>query len=123
MDLYREIILDHYRNPRGWGTLDNPTAEADGHNQLCGDSLCFQIITEGDIVKKIAFTGHGCAISLATASMLTETIIGKTLDELKELSRRDIEALLGTALPPARLKCGLLSLETIQLACTKISPK
>ena len=120
MELYREIILDHYRNPRGWGTLKKPTAEAQGYNELCGDQLNMQVLVENGIIKTMVFTGHGCAISLATASLLSEVIGGKEISTVQKLSSEDIQELLGTRLPPTRLKCGLLPLETIQLACAKL---
>jgi len=120
MDIYREHILDHYRNPRGWGSIDQPTTEATGFNELCGDTLTIQLLFNEKQLTKIAFTGHGCAISLATASLLTEAVVNKTDQEIKELNTHTIEQLLGFPLPPARLKCGLLSLETIQQACAKL---
>src|SRR5437868_10502398 len=87
-DYYREYILDHYRNPRNYGTLENPTAHAEDSNPLCGDQLAIDLVVEGDRVSEVRFKGRGCAISQATASMLSEMIEGKTVEEVVQLGDR-----------------------------------
>ena len=114
-DMYREVILDHYKNPRHHGTLNPHEFSFEDENPLCGDQLRIDVrLDENRRVKEAAFSGHGCAISQASASMLTETIIGKTLDEVKQLSKDDILEMLGIELGPVRLKCALLSLKVLK---------
>ena len=114
-DMYREVILDHYKNPRHRGTLNPHEFSFEDENPLCGDQLRIDVrLDENRRVKEAAFSGHGCAISQASASMLTETIIGKTLDEVKQLSKDDILEMLGIELGPVRLKCALLSLKVLK---------
>jgi nitrogen fixation NifU-like protein len=109
-DLYRENILEHYRHPQNFGTLDNPTFEAEGVNPLCGDELHVHCIVEDGVVEEIKFSGHGCAISQASMSMLTDEIRGKTVEEVSAMSRQDVLDLIGIPLTPVRLKCALLGL-------------
>src|SRR5919109_236773 len=110
-DLYREIILDHYKNPRNRGTLDPHDFTYEDENPLCGDRLRIDVrLDEARRVKDVAFSGRGCAISQASASMLSEAIQGKSIEEIKELTRDDILDMLGIELGPVRLKCALLSL-------------
>jgi nitrogen fixation NifU-like protein len=115
-DLYREIILDHYKHPRHHGTLDPHDFSYEDENPLCGDKIRIDVrLDEGQRVKEVAFSGRGCAISQASASMLTEAIVGKTVDELKQMSKDDIlEMLGGIQLGPTRLKCALLSLKVLK---------
>src|SRR5689334_4324425 len=114
-DLYREVILDHYKNPRHHGTLDPHDFSYEDENPLCGDKLRIDVrLDEDKRVKEVAFTGRGCAISQASASMLTETIMGKTLDEVKQIGKDDILQMLGIELGPVRLKCALLSLKVLK---------
>lgn len=114
-DMYREVILDHYKNPRNHGTLDPADFSFEDDNPLCGDRIRMDVrVGEDNKVKEVAFSGHGCAISQASASMLTEHIIGKSLDEVKQLSKDDILELLGIELGPVRLKCALLSLKVLK---------
>lgn len=114
-DLYRELILDHYKNPRNHGTLDPNDFSFQDENPLCGDELRIDVrLDELQRVKEVAFSGKGCAISQASASLLTESIIGKTLDEIKQLGKEDILDLLGIQLGPTRLKCALLSLKVLK---------
>jgi len=114
-DLYREVILDHYKNPRNQGTLDPHDFSYEDENPLCGDKLRIDVrLDENKRVKEVAFTGRGCAISQASASMLTETIMGKTLDEVKQIGKDDILEMLGIELGPVRLKCALLSLKVLK---------
>jgi nitrogen fixation NifU-like protein len=114
-DLYREYILDHYQNPRNYGTLDDPDISYEDDNPLCGDVIRIDIkLDDQDRISQVAFSGEGCAISQASASMLTEEIVGKTLDELKQISKDDILDMLGIQLGPVRIKCALLSLKVLK---------
>lgn len=114
-DLYRENILDHYQNPRNFGTLDHPDITYEDDNPLCGDVIRIDIkLGEDNRISEVAFSGEGCAISQASASMLTEEILGKTLDEVKQLSKDDILEMLGIQLGPVRIKCALLSLKVLK---------
>jgi nitrogen fixation NifU-like protein len=114
-DLYRENILDHYQNPRNYGTLDDPDISYEDDNPLCGDVIRIDIkLDDQDRISQVAFSGEGCAISQASASMLTEEIVGKTLDELKQISKDDILDMLGIQLGPVRIKCALLSLKVLK---------
>lgn len=115
-DLYREIILDHYKNPRNFGALKHPTCSAHKNNPLCGDELSVDVLVGGGTLEDIKFSGQGCAISIASASMLSEKAIGQQVEVLKRFSKDDILDMLGTNLTPARLKCALLSLEVLQQA-------
>jgi len=112
-DYYREYILDHYRNPHNYGTLENPTAHAEDSNPLCGDQLAIDLVVEGDRVSEVRFKGRGCAISQATASMLSEMIEGKTVEEVVQLGKDDVLEALGIAISPARTKCAFLSLRVL----------
>ena len=114
-DMYREAILDHYKNPRNHGQLDPHDYSYEDDNPLCGDRLRIDVrVGEDHKVKEVAFSGQGCAISQASASMLTEHIIGKSLDEVKQLNKDDILEMLGIELGPVRLKCALLSLKVLK---------
>jgi len=114
-DLYREIILDHYKNPRHKGTLDPHDFSYEDENPLCGDKIRIDVrLDEDRRVKEVAFNGRGCAISQASASMLTESILGKPLDEVKQMTKEDILEMLGIELGPVRLKCALLSLKVLK---------
>lgn len=114
-DLYREVILDHYKNPRHRGTLDPHDFTFEDENPLCGDRLRVDVQLDADRrVQAAAFSGRGCAISQASADMLTDSIVGKSLDEVKQLTKDDILDLLGIELGPVRLKCALLSLKVLK---------
>ena len=114
-DLYRENILDHYQNPRNYGTLDEPDISYEDDNPLCGDVIRLDIkLDDQKRVVQVAFSGQGCAISQASASMLTEEILGKTLEEVKQISKEDVLDLLGIQLGPVRIKCALLSLKVLK---------
>ncbi len=119
--MYAEHILDHYHNPRHHGTLTTPTVTADGHNTSCGDKLTVQLRCDGDTIVEAAFDGDGCAISQAAASILLEYIVGKDIATLKNLDASGMLELLEMPLSPARMKCGLLALETAQRAAADIS--
>ncbi len=115
-DIYREIILDYYRNPRNYGKLDDADVVVRDSNPLCGDEIEMHIKFEDGKVKDIKFNGKGCAISQASASMLTEIVMNKGIDEVKRIGKEDILANLGlTNLGPARIKCALLSLKTFKM--------
>ncbi len=114
-DLYRENILDHYQNPRNHGTLDEPDISYQDDNPLCGDVIRIDIkLDVEERVSEVAFSGEGCAISQASASMLTDEILGKTLDEVKQIDKDDILEMLGIQLGPVRIKCALLSLKVLK---------
>ncbi|MEM3084538.1 MAG: SUF system NifU family Fe-S cluster assembly protein [Nitrososphaerales archaeon] len=115
-DIYREIILDYYRNPRNYGKIDAPDISIRDSNPLCGDEVEIHVKFENDKVKDVKFTGKGCAISQASASMLTEMIMGKSLEDVKKVGKEDVLESLGLPnLGPARIKCALLSLKTLKL--------
>jgi nitrogen fixation NifU-like protein len=114
-DLYRDEILEHYRNPHNFGILDSPTTSKEGANPLCGDRITLMLnIGDDGTVQNVAFTGRGCAISQASASMLTDEIKGKSLDEISHFGRQTVLDNLGIEISPARMKCAMLSLETLR---------
>jgi nitrogen fixation NifU-like protein len=114
-DIYREIILDYYRNPRNYGKIQDPDISQRDSNPLCGDELEMHINIKDDKVADVKFTGKGCAISQASASMLTELILGKDFEYVKKLTKEDILDNLGLHdLGPARIKCALLSLKVLK---------
>jgi len=115
--LFRDHILDHYRNPRCPGTLERPDARVEDANPLCGDRLRMDFRFRDGRVVEVRFTGTGCSISLASASLLCEAIEGKTLDEVKAVTREDVLDLLGVdELGPVRSKCAMLALKTVKAA-------
>jgi nitrogen fixation NifU-like protein len=115
-DIYREIILDHYRNPRNKGRISDADASFHDSNPLCGDEIDIHLKVEDDVVKDIKFEGRGCAISQASASMLTEMVMNKSLTSVKELGKDDILENIGLMnLGPARIKCALLSLKVLKM--------
>lgn len=119
-DIYREIILDHYRNPRNKGKIDNPDVVIHDSNPLCGDQIDMYLkVVEGQI-KDIKFDGKGCAISQASASMLTEMVMDKPLTTAKDISKDEVLENIGlTNLGPARIKCALLSLKVLKMGMVK----
>jgi nitrogen fixation NifU-like protein len=110
---YREYILDHYRDPRNYGTLENPDVHWEDANPLCGDQLAMDLHIADDRVTEVRFRGRGCAISQATASMLSEMIEGRTLDEVRALGKEEVLEALGISISPARTKCAFLSLRVL----------
>lgn len=133
-DLYRDVIVDHNRNPRNFGKLDPADAHADGHNPLCGDRLSLYVNLDGDRIREVKFDGSGCAISVASASLLTEAVKGKSRHEVKALfddmhsllTQHDssvdvaklgkLAALSGVREFPARVKCASLCWHTLNAA-------
>lgn len=114
-DLYREIIIDRYKNPHYKGALDPNDFSFEDDNPLCGDQIRIDLrVDESDVVVEAAFDGHGCAISMASADLLIETIIGKHIDEVKAMTKEDVLELIGIELGPVRLKCALLSLKVLK---------
>jgi nitrogen fixation NifU-like protein len=130
-ELYRELILDHYRNPRNRVPLESPTVVAEGYNPLCGDEIELRLDIEGDVISGVSFTGRGCSISQASGSMLTEAIKGKTVAQARALAALftrmmtdpefvpeedvgDLEALQGVAKYPVRVKCATLAWHALQ---------
>ena len=115
-DIYREIILDHYRNPRNKGKLPGADISTHDSNPLCGDEIDIHMKIQGDRITDIKFEGRGCAISQASASMLTEMVINKPLTSVKDIAKTDILENIGlTNLGPARVKCALLALKVMKL--------
>lgn len=118
-DLYREVILDHFKNPRNFGKLQNPTASCSLYNSACGDKIEIDVILKDNKIEEIGFIGEGCAISTASASMLTEKVWGKDIEEVKKMKAEDILSMLGITLTPTRMKCALLPLEVLQKAVSR----
>ena len=114
-DIYRQNILDHYQNPRNFGTLEHPDISAEDSNPLCGDEIRIDLRVKDGVIEDVRFSGKGCSISRAAASMLTEEIRGKTLEEVKRIGRDDVLEMLGIELGPVRLKCALLALKTLKV--------
>jgi nitrogen fixation protein NifU and related proteins len=117
-DLYREVILDHYKNPRGHGVIEHADAHAEGLNPLCGDevSIYVQFAEDGETIDEVKFSGRGCAISQAATSMLMEMVTGRTATEIAELPKEDLLEEVGIPLTPIRLKCALLGLGVLKVA-------
>lgn len=114
-DLYRELIIDRYKNPQYRGHLDPHQIAFEDDNPLCGDHIRVELqVDPAGVVRQAAFDGHGCAISQASADLLMETVIGKPIDEIKHLTKDDILEILGIELGPVRLKCALLSLKVLK---------
>jgi nitrogen fixation NifU-like protein len=130
-ELYRELILDHYRNPRNRVPLESPAVVAEGYNPLCGDEVELRLNVAGDVISDVSFTGRGCSISQASGSMLTEAVKGKTVaqaralialftrmmtdpDFVSEEDVGDLEALQGVAKYPVRVKCATLAWHALQ---------
>jgi nitrogen fixation protein NifU and related proteins len=119
--LYREVILDHYKNPRGHGVIEGADVEAEGQNPLCGDEVSIYVAfgEDGDTIDDVKFSGRGCAISQAATSMLMEMVQGRSATEVASLPREELLDELGIPLSPVRLKCALLGLSTLKLALHK----
>ena len=119
--MYREVILDHYKSPRGHGLIENADAQAEGQNPLCGDEVTISVkfAADGETIESIGFEGRGCAISQAATSMLTELVQGRTASEVAVLPKEELLDEIGIPLTPVRLKCALLGLSTLKLALHK----
>jgi nitrogen fixation protein NifU and related proteins len=122
-DLYRDYILEHYRRPHNFGVLDNATATQEGANPLCGDRITLQLRVMDGQIAGVGFTGRGCAISQASASLLTDDVKGKPVGDAADMKPSDVLDLLGIEISPARMKCALLSLETLHGALGTAAPK
>ncbi len=113
-DLYRQNILEHAKNPRYSGRLEQPTISREEHNPLCGDKLTFDLQIRDGRLTDVRFTGRGCAISQAAASMLSEAIVGRSVDEVKAIGKDEMLELLGIPIGYSRLKCALLGLKAVK---------
>ena len=139
-DLYRQVIIDHYRNPRHRGSLPSPTASHEGFNPLCGDEVTVDLLVNGGVIQDVAFNGAGCSISQSSASMMTEAVLGKSLDEVRHLidgftemmrgaddvdedALGDLEAFSGVRKFPVRVKCATLAWHTLDEALQEASGK
>jgi len=117
-DLYREIILDHYKNPRHYGEIEDADASAEGQNPLCGDEIAVSVAFNGDgeTIEEVRFRGRGCAISQAATSMLTELVEGRAAAEVAAMPQEELLEEIGIPLTPIRLKCALLGLGVLKVA-------
>jgi nitrogen fixation NifU-like protein len=115
-DFYRDYILDHYRNPRNFGELEKADVQAEDLNPLCGDRIRMQLSVRDGIVDDVRFSGQGCAISQASASMLTETIKGMKLEDVAKLSKDAVLENVGIGISPTRMKCAMLGLRVLKSA-------
>lgn len=134
-ELYKEIIIDHYNNPRNFGELPDANATAEGANPLCGDEIHLELFVKNDVVENVKFHGAGCSISRASASMMTEMIKGKKIEDIKKLNEKfkgmlfegnedeelgELEAFKGVRVVPIRIKCAVLSWNVLEDALKKI---
>ncbi|MFB6297195.1 MAG: Fe-S cluster assembly sulfur transfer protein SufU [Salinirussus sp.] len=115
-DMYRQQILDHYKNPRNYGEIEEATVTHVGENPMCGDTIEMSIVLGDDqeIIERVAFQGDGCAISQASASMLSEQLHGMSVDDLQAMDRDDIVEMLGVEVSPMRIKCAVLAEKVAQ---------
>ena len=116
--LYREVILDHYKNPRGHGVIAEADAEAEGQNPLCGDEVSIYVAfaADGETIDEVKFSGRGCAISQAATSMLTDLVKGRTAQEISAMPKDELLEEIGIPLTQVRLKCALLGLGVLKVA-------
>ena len=115
-DFYRDYILDHYRNPRNFGQIERPDAEAEDLNPLCGDQIKIQLKVDDGVVKDVRFSGKGCAISQASTSMLTDAVKGMKLEDVAKLNKDVVLENVGIGISPTRLKCAMLGLRVLKSA-------
>ena len=116
-DFYKEHILDHYRNPRNFGSLEQATVRFEDRNPLCGDELAVELLVDADhTVRDVRFSGKGCAISQASMSMLSETLVGMSLPDVARLPKEAVLDELGIGISPARMKCAMLGLKVVKSA-------
>jgi nitrogen fixation protein NifU and related proteins len=113
-DLYREQILDHYRNPRNYGMIEDPDITYEDTNPLCGDRIRIDLRVQDGKIAEVKFSGRGCAISQAAASILTEIVDGQDLDEVRNITADDVLDELAIPISPARIKCALLGLKVLK---------
>lgn len=114
-DIYMEEILDHYQDPRNYGTIEDADLSHEEGNPSCGDEVRIDIKLDGDTIQDIKFSGKGCAISQASSSMLTERLMGTKLSDIKDLNKQDILDMLGIDIGPMRIKCALLPLKVVKV--------
>ena len=112
---YREYILDHYKNPRNFGRLPDADISHEEENPLCGDVIGMDLKLQDGVIEDVRFHGRGCAISQASASLLTERLKGMPLDDAKKINKDDVLGELGIEISPARIKCALLSLKVLKV--------
>jgi nitrogen fixation NifU-like protein len=119
--MYREVILDHYKSPRGHGLIENADAQAEGQNPLCGDEVTISVKfgADGETIEGVGFEGRGCAISQAATSMLTELVQGRSATEVAALPKEELLEEIGIPLTPIRLKCAILGLGVLKVALHK----
>jgi nitrogen fixation NifU-like protein len=119
--MYREVILDHYKSPRGHGLIENADAQAEGQNPLCGDEVTISVkfAADGETIESVGFEGRGCAISQAATSMLTELVQGRSATEVAALPKEELLEEIGIPLTPIRLKCAILGLGVLKVALHK----
>ena len=117
-DMYREVILDHYKNPRNYGSFEEPHAHAEGQNPLCGDEVAISVLfgEDGETIQDVRFEGRGCAISQAATSMLTDLVKGRKAEEVASLPKEELLEEVGIQLTPIRLKCAILGLGVLKVA-------
>jgi nitrogen fixation NifU-like protein len=115
IDMYQENILDHYESPRNFGQLKNYDIKAHDSNPLCGDAFDMELRFKKGKVDAVKFSGHGCAISTASASMLTDKIKGMSIEDVKKLEKKDVLNMLGIVLSHVRIKCAMLPLKIVKL--------
>ena len=117
-EIYKEVILDHYKNPRNYGSMEEPDATAKGQNPLCGDevTISLKFAGDGETIEDIRFEGRGCAISQAATSMLTDIVKGKTAAQVAALPKEELQEEIGIQLTPIRLKCAILGLGVLKVA-------
>jgi nitrogen fixation NifU-like protein len=123
LDMYAEEILDHYRNPKNFGKLDRPDVKVRELNPLCGDQYEFQVKVSGGRITDVKFNGDGCAISTASASMLSEFIKGKNISDLKRMDQKDLLGLLKIEVSPARMKCAMLAFDIVKKVADEAGKK
>jgi nitrogen fixation protein NifU and related proteins len=119
--MYREYILDHYKNPRNFGRLENAEISHEENNPLCGDVVGMDIKTRDGVIDDVRFHGRGCAISQASASLLTERLKGMSLEDARKIGKQDVLEELGIEISPARLKCALLALKVLKVGAYGLS--
>lgn len=123
MDIYRENLIDHYNHPRNFGEIPASDTTAELENVSCGDRIKIQIIIEHDTISDIKFSGEGCAVAIASGSILTEHMLGKVVKYANKFTYKELEGLLGVELSPSRMKCANLSLEALKKSLKALTEK